>query len=93
MRKPSGVPVAGGEGDGHRHRVGDDLQDLGSELGEGTGVQVAVLDQAEEHRLEVGVSARVPGTTPGELLRSHLTLRRHVTFIGSATRTLDPADA
>ena len=46
-----------GEGDRHRDRVGDHLEDLGGELGEPAGVQVAVLDQAEEHGLEVRVGA------------------------------------
>ena len=52
-----GAQEALGEGDRHGGRVGDDLQDLGGELGEGAGVQIAVLDQAEEHRLEVGIGA------------------------------------
>ena len=48
-------------GERHRHgdRVGDHLEHLGGELGEGAGVQVAVLDEPEEHRLEVGVGAQV----------------------------------
>ena len=56
-----GAQEALGEGDRYRHGVGEDLQHLGGELCEGAAVQVALLDEAEEHRLEVGIGALVDG--------------------------------
>ena len=56
-------------GERHRHRydVGNHLQYLVGKLREPAGVQVTVLDQPEDHRLEIGVAAHVSGLPPGIL--------------------------